>query len=98
MQESCPPLETPVPSPNKGTGEGNVSLYLGLRMNLAALDPYLIMNGISGAAIAASVVLPPRTEPWQDRVCKGINTESCQVKSQTKFMQRRAGTVGRNFG
>ena len=57
----------------------------------------LKMDWISDASPSSSVVLPPVTHPWQDRVFKRINTETSQVERHAQLMQRRRVTVGRNF-
>ena len=87
MQESCPPFEIPDPSRMGERVDRFRDFVLGITLNFAALHPYLKMNGVSSTTPFATVVLPPVAHPRQDRVCKGINTETCQVKSQAVLMQ-----------
>jgi len=67
-------------------------------MCFAALHPDLKMDWIFDTAPAASVVLPPVTEPRQKIVIKRINAELSEVESPTEFVKRGAWTISRNFG
>ena len=55
------------------------------------------MDWISDASPSSSVVLPPVTHPWQDRVFKRIDPHTGEVKSQSELMERGARTIGGNL-
>ncbi len=97
MQESCPPPRTPPPSQKeRGAVLGRRVRLRRIRSSLRSHSD-LKVHWISGASPLASVVFPPVTEPRQDGVFKRVKAQSCEVKSQTIFVKRSAGTIGRNF-
>lgn len=57
----------------------------------------LKMDWIPDASPSSSVVLPPVTHPWQDRVFKRIDPHTGEVKSQSELMERGARTIGGNL-